>query len=317
VHPPPSGSSHPEQTRTLFWRESLLGDPNCCISRFIFRFQRIYSRERRGRGRCSLGRLDCFLSKEVLMSYIATSSITFCLIFGAGLLGMLLRRALPQDHLSEDSKDVVKLGMGLIGTMAALVLGLLIYSAKASYDTQSTALLKMSADIIWLDRTLERYGPEAQPPRELLRSEVVHIMDRLWPQKMSEMAQLTPTGRLSGAVYDSIESLSPKDDRQRLLRSEGLVLATQIGQARWLMYEQGTTMVSKPLVVVVVFWLTFIFLSWGLFAPVNGTVIATFFIAAFSVSAALFLVQEMYMPYAGILRVSSIPLRAALSQLGQ
>lgn len=86
------------------------------------------------------------------MSYIATSSITFCLIFGAGLLGMLLRRALPKDHLSEDSKDVVKLGMGLIGTMAALVLGLLIYSAKASYDTQSTALLKMSADIIWLDR---------------------------------------------------------------------------------------------------------------------------------------------------------------------
>jgi len=251
------------------------------------------------------------------MGYIATSSITFCLIFGAGLLGMLLRRALPQDHLSDDSKDVVKLGMGLIGTMAALVLGLLIYSAKANYDTQSTALLKMSADIIWLDRTLERYGPETQPQRELLRSEVVQIMDRLWPQNMSEMAQLAPTGRLSGAVYDSIESLSPKDDRQRLLRSEGLVLATEIGQARWLMYEQGTTMVSKPLVVVVVFWLTFIFLSWGLFAPVNGTVIATFFIAAFSVSAALFLVQEMYMPYAGIIRISSVPLRAALSQLGQ
>ena len=139
----------------------------------------------------------------------------------------------------------------------------------------------MSADIIWLDRTLERYGPETQPQRELLRSEVVNIMDRLWPQQMSEMAQLTPTGRLSGAVYDSIESLSPKEDRQRLLRSEALVLATQIGQARWLMYEQGTTMVSIPLVVVVVFWLTFIFLSWGLFAPVNGTVIATFFIAAF------------------------------------
>jgi hypothetical protein len=251
------------------------------------------------------------------MSYIATSSITFCLIFGAGLLGMLMRRALPQDHLSDDSKDVVKLGMGLIGTMAALVLGLLIYSAKANYDTQSTALLKMSADIIWLDRTLGRYGPEAQPQRELLRSEVVHIMDRLWPQNMSEMAQLTPTGMLSGAVYDSIESLSPKDDRQRLLRSQGLVLASEIGQARWLMYEQGTTMVSEPLVVVVVFWLAFIFLSWGLFAPVNGTVIATFFIAAFSVSAALFLVQEMYMPYAGIIRISSDPLRAALSQLGR
>lgn len=251
------------------------------------------------------------------MGYIVFSSITFCLIFGAGLLGMLLRRVLPKDHLSEDSKDVVKLGMGLVGTMAALVLGLLIASAKGSYDTQSSALLQMSAQIISLDRTLALYGPEAKVPRELLRGEVVHIIGRLWPEQMSQMAQLAPTGGLSGAVYDSVESLAPKDDRQRLLRSEGLELSTEIAQGRWLMYEQGTTMVSKPLVVVVVFWLTFIFLSWGLFAPVNGTVIATFFIAAVSVSAALFMVQEMYMPYAGILRISSVPLRAALLQLGQ
>lgn len=251
------------------------------------------------------------------MSYIATSSITFCLIFGAGLLGMLLRRSLPEDHLSDNSKDLVKLGMGLIGTMAALVLGLLIYSAKAAYDTQSTALLKMSANVISLDRTLERYGPEAQPARELLRGEVVHLMDRLWPQKMSEMVQLAPTGRLSEAIYDSIAGLAPKNDRQQLFRTEGLVLATEIGQARWLMYEQGTMMVCKPLVIAVVFWLTFIFLSWGLFAPGNGTVIATFFVAALSVSIALFLVQEMYTPYAGVIRISSAPLRAALSQLDQ
>ena len=146
---------------------------------------------------------------------------------------------------------------------------------------------------------------------------MVHIIDRLWPKQMSQMARLAPTGGLSGALYDSIEGLSPKDDRQRLLRSDALNLATEIGQSRWLMFEQGTLMVSKPLVAVVVFWLTFIFLSWGLFAPANGTVISTFFIAAVSVSAAIFLVQEMYMPYAGIIRISSLPLRAALSQLGR
>jgi hypothetical protein len=258
-----------------------------------------------------------FALKEVTMSYIVVSGVTFCLIFGAGLLGMVLRNVLPKDHLSDDSKDVVKLGMGLVGTMAALVLGLLIASAKGSYDAQSGALLAMSANVISLDRTLALYGPEAKRPREFLHSEVVHIMDRLWPQEMSQMAQLAPTGGLSGALYDAIEGLSPKDDRQRLLRSEGLSLATEIEQSRWLMFEQGTLMVSRPLVIVVVFWLTFIFLSWGLFAPVNGTVIATFFIAAVSVSAAIFLVQEMYMPYAGIIRISSVPLRAALAQLGQ
>lgn len=250
------------------------------------------------------------------MGYIAVNAIMFCLIFGAGLLGMFLRKALPADHLSDNSKNMVTLGMGLVGTMAALVLGLLIASAKEAYDVQSSALLQMSAEIISLDRTLARYGPEAEQPRELLHSEVVHMIDRLWPKDMSRMAQLAPTAGLSGALYDAIEGLSPKDDRQKLLRSDALSLAMEVSQARWLMFEQGTLMVSKPLVVVVVFWLIFIFLSWGLFAPANGTVIATFFVAAFSVSAAIFLVLELYMPYAGILRISSDPLRAALSQLG-
>lgn len=251
------------------------------------------------------------------MSYIVFSAITFCLIFGAGLLGMLLRKALPADHLSDNSKNMVTLGMGLVGTMAALVLGLLIASAKGSYDAQSTALLQMSAKIISLDRILARYGPEAKESRELLHDEVVHIIERMWPQQMSRMVELAPTGGLSGALYDSIEKLSPTDDRQRLLRSEALSLAMDISQARWLMFEQGTTMVSMPLMIVVIFWVTFIFLSWGLYAPVNGTVIATFFVAAVSVSAAIFLVQEMYMPYAGIIRISSAPIRAALTQLGR
>src|ERR1700761_162280 len=117
----------------------------------------------------------------MVMSYLAVSAATFCMIFGAGLLGTLLRRALPKDHLSEDSKAVVLLGMGLVGTMAALVLGLLIASAKGAYDEQSSALLEMSAKVISLDRTLALYGPEAKGPRELLRSEVIHIIGRMWP----------------------------------------------------------------------------------------------------------------------------------------
>ena len=109
------------------------------------------------------------------MSYIAVSFVTFCLIFGAGLLGMVLRRVLPKDHLSDASKSMVTLGMGLVGTMAALVLGLLIASAKGSYDTQSGALLQMSANVISLDRTLALYGSEAKGARAVLRDEVVRI----------------------------------------------------------------------------------------------------------------------------------------------
>ena len=251
------------------------------------------------------------------MNSVAVSSITFCLIFGGALVGMFLRNALPKDHLSADSKDVVKLGMGLVGTMTALVLGLLVASAKESYDAQGNALTQMSAKVVSLDRVLAHFGPETKESRQLLRGDVVHILDRLWPQKDSQKVELDPTPGLSGALYDKIQELPAKEDRQRLLQSYALSLATDLGQARWLMFEESTTSVSKPLVIAVVFWLASIFLSWGLFAPANGTVVATLFIAAISVSAAILLVLEMYTPYSGIIRISSAPLHAALASLGQ
>ena len=119
------------------------------------------------------------------------------------------------------------------------------------------------------------------------------------------------------SLYEKIHALSPKDEAQRSLKSEALSITLSLGQTRWLMYEQQATSASKPLVIVMVFWLTIIFVSWGLFAPTNGTVIVTFFAAGLAVSGAIFLILEMYAPYSGLIRVSSAPLRAAVVQLGQ
>src|SRR5229473_5835180 len=102
------------------------------------------------------------------MSSLAISGIVFACIFGGTLLGMLLRSFLHEKHLSSESKDLVKLAMGLIGTMTALVLGLLIASAKSSFDTQRNGLAQLSANIIFLDRVLAHYGPEAKGAREML-----------------------------------------------------------------------------------------------------------------------------------------------------
>jgi hypothetical protein len=252
------------------------------------------------------------------MSSITVSLIAVAFIFGGALLGMLLRAALPEHHpsLSTESQDVVKLGMGLVGTMAALVLGLLVASAKSSYDAQSTELTEMSAKIILLDRVLAHYGPETKEIRDLLRSGVVRTIDQLWPQEGSQKLRLDPTTG-SEVVYDKIQALSPKDDRQRLLQSQALSLMIDLGQTRWLMFEQGATSVSKPLVIMMVFWLTIVFISWGIFAPRNAIIVATLFVAALSVSGAIFLILEMYTPYAGLIRISSAPLRAALAHLGQ
>ncbi|MGC1168848.1 MAG: hypothetical protein WA886_08095, partial [Candidatus Acidiferrales bacterium] len=110
------------------------------------------------------------------MSSIATSSIVFACVFGGALLGMSLRKFLPQSHLSDESKTVVRLAMGLVATMTAMVLGLLVSSAKTSFDTQSNEITGTSSKFILLDRTLEDYDPETKETRDLLRSVVAGLL---------------------------------------------------------------------------------------------------------------------------------------------
>jgi hypothetical protein len=247
------------------------------------------------------------------MSSTIISLIVFACVFGGALLGIFLHAVLPQHHLSSESKDIVKLGMGLVGTMAALVLGLLVASAKGSYDTQSAELTQMSANIALLDRALALYGPETKEARAVLRGAVARILDQMW----SSASLSVPTAAGGEILYEKIQGLSPKNDTQRSLQGQALSMAVDLGKTRWLMYEQATTSVSMPLLVVLVCWLAAIFISFGLFAPFNGTVVASLFVSALSVSGAIFLILEMYTPYAGVIQLSSAPLRAALAHLGQ
>ncbi len=251
------------------------------------------------------------------MSSITVSLIVFACIFGGALLGMLLRTALPEHHLSSDSKDIVKLGMGLVGTMAALVLGLLVASAKGSYDLQGSELTQLSANVALLDRVLAHYGPETKEARDLLRGIVARILDRMWSKDRAGSGQSDPSSAGGEALYDKIQGLSPKNDSQRWLQTQALNMTVGMGQMRWSMYEQGTTSVSVPLLVILVLWLTLILGSFGLFAPSNATVIASLCLSALSVSAAIFLILEMYTPFSGTIQLSSAPLRAALAHLGQ
>jgi hypothetical protein len=251
------------------------------------------------------------------MNSIAIRLIVFACIFGGALFGMFLRAVLPEHHLSGDTKDTVRLGMGLIGTMAALVLGLLIASAKSFYDTQSSELTEMSAKIVLLDRVLAHYRPETKEARDLLHSAVARTLDRLWPKDSHQPSQMEPTAAGGEIIYDKIQELSPKTDTQRSLQAQAASMAIDLGKMRWLMFEQGGSFISVPLLLVVVFWLAIIFISFGLFAPRNATAIATLFFCAVSVSGAIFLILEMYTPFQGLMQLSSAPLRSALAHLGQ
>jgi len=250
------------------------------------------------------------------MSSLEISFITLTVVFGGALLGIALRSFLPQNQLSDESKDVVKLGVGLIATMAALVLGLLIASAKSSFDTQNAELTEMSSKILLLDRILAHYGPEAKEARDVLGSTVVDALNSLSSEDAA--GPLQSGASIHGEIlYDKIQALSPKDEVQRSIQSQALSVIVSLGQTRWLIAAQRGNSVSVPMLVVLVAWLTIIFISFGLFAPRNTTVIASLFVSALSVSGAIFLILEMYSPYAGLIHVSGAPLRAALAHLGQ
>jgi hypothetical protein len=248
------------------------------------------------------------------MNFIAIRLIVLACVFGAALIGMFLRAVLPEQHLSADSKDTVRLGIGVISTMAALVLGLLVASAKNFYDAQSSELTQMSANVILPDRVLAHYGPEAKEARDLLRGAVARPLNLIWHQDHSEMV---PTATGGEVLYDKIQALSPKNDAQHALQAQASSMAIDLGKLRWLMFEQGSTSISLPLLWMLVFWLVIVFTSFGLFAPSNPTVIATLFLCALSVSGAIFLILEMYTPFGGLMQISSAPLRNALAHLGE
>ncbi len=251
------------------------------------------------------------------MSPTAFSLIVLIGVFGGAVLGIVLRKTLPEHHLSTGSQDVVKLAMGLVATMSALVLGLLISSAKGFYDSQTADLTQMSSRIIFLDRVLAHYGPESAEAREKLRGAVSDNLDRIWPQERQRPSEIGAPATGTDTLVDKIQALTPKDDRQRALQSQAVGMAIDLGQTRWLMYEQEAVSVSKPMLLVLVFWLIAIFVSFGLYAPSNATVTVALFVAALSVSGAIFLILEMYTPFDGVIQISSAPLRNALVHLGQ
>lgn len=250
---------------------------------------------------------------------VLAAVLVFVCVFAASQLGMFLRARLPEHHLTEATKDVIKLGMGLIATMTALVLGLVIATAKSSYDAQEEAVKHAALKILLLDRVLADYGAEAKDIRELLRRTVAERLNAVWPDDRFQRATLkAPEATFAGQnIGAQILHLSPHNDLQRELRSQALQIVSDITQTRWLVLTGMGTSISLPFLVVVVFWLMIIFMSFGLFATRNPTVVATLLVCSISVAASIFLILELDEPFEGLIRVSSAPVRYALSHLGQ
>jgi hypothetical protein len=252
------------------------------------------------------------------VSALLISFIVFACVLGGAVLGMFMRSVLPKHHVNEDSKYIFKLGMGLLATLAALVLGLLIASAKSSYDVKEDEIKQSAAKIILLDRTLRHYGPEADQARAVLRHVAAAETDLTWMESGLQIG-VRSAAASSGIeeVQEKLRVLVPANNAQTWLQTRGLQLSSELAQMRWLSIDQHRGSIPTPFLVALVFWLAVIFCSFGLFAPRHGTIYAVIFACALSVSSAIFLILELDRPFEGLLTISETPLREAIAELNR
>ena len=250
------------------------------------------------------------------MSALVLSLSIFALILCGIACGALLRRMLPEQHLSKEAQDTVRLGAGLVATMAALVLGLLIASAKTTYDTQSTQVKQITANLLLLDTTLSQYGPEALPIRTGIRATLPIFVEKLWEEKHEHKQTRFEALAGSEKINVAVQSLEPKNELQKSLRARAVQLVNDIAQARMLLFVGSGEIMPKPFLVILIFWLVIIFTSFSLFTQLNATVTIFLALSALSASGAIFLIVELSRPFSGLMMIDSEPLRNALAPLG-
>jgi hypothetical protein len=253
------------------------------------------------------------------MSSLTIGLISAGCIFGGALLGLLLQGLLPEQHLRDASKDTVKVVAGMIATLAALVLGLLVSSAKSSFDGTNTAVIENGAKAVLLDRALAAYGPETKDVRELLRRALADGIEMFWPEEGKVGSGMTAFERANAMemIQAKLRELTPATDSQRKLQAQAEQISGEMLHARWLLIEQAQGTLPLLFLVMLLFWLTMLHLGFGLFAARNATVITVLLISALSVSGAIFLILEMNHPLDGRIKVSSAPLHKALEHLGR
>ena len=249
------------------------------------------------------------------MAPITISLLAFILALVGVFLGSVMQRVLPEGHLSSDSKEVVKLSIGVVATLAALVLGLLVASAKSTYDARESEINQITAYVILLDNLLAKYGQEAQSARSTLRRAIPPVVDRIWREGQTGQAgpfKATPEGE---AFYQQVQDLQPTNDMQRGLQARIVQVTNDLMQARFVLFSHLGSSIPLPFLAVLLLWMIILFAGFSLMAPANATTLASLVICALSVSGAIFLILELDQPFAGMMMISSGPLRDALPTL--
>src|SRR2546429_425922 len=198
------------------------------------------------------------------------SVILFAILVAVPFVGGRLARVLPEEQLGDESKDAMKLALGLVATMTAILLGLLISSAKGSFDTARSQVMQMAAKVALLDRVLKLYGPETKDARDALRDAIADGVARTWPAERSGPVRLDPNQQMGDAIYVTVSHLEPHNELQRALKTQAATLMMQLAEIRALVQAQAVSSVAKPLLIALVLWLLVLFFCLLPLPPPQG-----------------------------------------------
>ena len=251
------------------------------------------------------------------MIHFGIGLISFVAIFGGALIGLFVRRRLPGHHLSSETQSAVTVSVAVIGTLSALVLGLMITAANSSFTKRSDEVRELSLQMIRMDRNLRRYGTEADDARAKLREWATVKTQQLFPEKGQSVPSSETTVRILESVQDALLALKPNDEHQKYLRTLSLTLSSTLIQARWSLEQRMGHSIPVPFLVLLIFWLTIVFASFGLFAPTNATTIVALLLCSLAVAGGIVLIEELDNPSSGLIRLPSEPMRKALAEITQ
>jgi hypothetical protein len=251
------------------------------------------------------------------MGEILAGVAIFVCLAGAALAGLLIFPRFPEHHRQDDTGAVVRLAANLFVVMSSLVLGLMVNSARNTFESIDHNVHIFSTDLILLDRTLRLYGSDTNGARELLTAYVQRVVDTtandssttVVPNKLSEL--------LLNQIGDRLDALAPADAKRAAAQQSAIQQLQKVIEVRWMLAEQSEGAIPTPLICLLVAWLTLIFASFGFRAPRNATVFGTVLLSAALVTAAIYLIVDMDTPFSGPIQVSPAPLQRALAELKQ
>jgi hypothetical protein len=242
--------------------------------------------------------------------------ISFVALMAGIAAGVALRRHLGTAQLGTSQKEVVRLGAGFLATLSAVLISLMIASAKNSYDTQFAHFRTLAAYLVETDQLMAQYGLETTELRILMRQAVPAAVDRIWREKRSATQDSAFTSAsLAEQINGAIASLTPANDTQRALKRRIEEASAEIARTRLLMFADGDTAILTPFLLILIFWLAVVLASYAMFVEPDPVVIGALLVVALSISSALFLVVDLNQPFVGLMQIPKEQLRNTLAPI--